>query len=54
MFLRSCAAKNNALGVKGRKKKEVRREGQWGGGGATIVPRREILCAKLDPDKGGF
>lgn len=28
MFLRSCAAKNNALGVKGRKKKEVRGGGR--------------------------
>lgn len=50
MFLRSCAAKNNALGVKGRKKKEVRRGGKERN---NCSPERDTL-RELDPDKRGF
>lgn len=46
MFARPCADKNNASGVTGAK-----RWWRWGKR-ATIVPRREILCEKLEPDKG--
>lgn len=48
MFARPCADKNNASGVTGAK-----RWWRWGKR-ATIVPRREILCEKLEPDKGFF
>lgn len=49
MCARPCAHQKQCVGRPGRK-------GFGGGGGkrATIVPRREILCEKLEPDKGFF